>query len=283
MRSPDGSKIVFASNRKLYGSDAFNTRFARNIWLANSDGTGAIPLTKLTASGADSFDPVWSPDGTKIVFSSHRALDGSDASNVNFTSNIWVVNADGTAATPLTKITAVNADSFFPGWSPNGTKVTFESARKLDGSDAANVSFTYNIWVVNTDATGAIPLTKLTAFNAHSLNPVWSPDGSKIAFQSSRKSDGTDSFNTNFTKNIWVVNADGTGAIPLTKLTAGNADSVSPTWSSDGSRIFFHSARKIDGSDAANTNVPAINIWVINADGSAVRPLTIGSTLGGQQ
>jgi hypothetical protein len=106
--------------------------------------------------------------------------------------------------------------------------ITFRSGRALDGSDAANTNNTTNIWVMNPDGSSPTPLTKLTAAGAGSSGPVWSPDGSKISFPSDRALDGSDTANTNQTTNIWVINADGSSAAPLTKLTASGADSDSP-------------------------------------------------------
>jgi Tol biopolymer transport system component len=83
----------------------------------NADGTNLTPLTNLTANGAGSYGQQWSPDGTKVVFVSWRKLDGTDAPNANGTTNIWRVNADGTNLTPLTKATAVQADSDEPRFS----------------------------------------------------------------------------------------------------------------------------------------------------------------------
>ena len=115
-------RIVFASSRKLDGSDAPNANTTSNIWRMNADGTGLTPLTTATASGADSgsddYSPQWSPDGTKVVFASRRKLDRSDAANANFTWNIWRVNADGTGLTPLTTATARGAGSGSPSFSP---------------------------------------------------------------------------------------------------------------------------------------------------------------------
>lgn len=273
--SPDGSKIAFQSPRALDGSDAANTNNTFNVWVMKSDGTGATPLTRLTAVNAHSFSPVWSPDGSKIAFAALRALDGSDAVG---TENIWVVNADGTGAAPLTKLTSSFATSSGPAWSPDGSKIAFLSARALDGSNAPNTNNTSNIWVMKSDGTGALPLTKLTANGALSFFSVWSPDGGKIAFLSERALDGSDAENTNSTENIWVMKADGSGAAALTKLTAFKAQTGSPVWSPDGSKIAFDSQRALDGSDAANTNSTS-NIWVMSADGSAATPLTKLSVL----
>jgi Tol biopolymer transport system component len=276
--SPDGSKVVFASQRALDGSDNANTNGTQNIWVMNADGSAATALTKLTAANAVSSIPAWSPDGSKIAFDSERALDGSDAANTNFTHNIWVMNADGSGATPLTKLTAHPVFGGQPAWSPDGSKVAYSSSRALDGSDAANTNNTGNIWVVSADGSGA-PLTKLTAVSADSFDPAWSPDGSKVVCASRRALDGSDAANTNRTFNLWVVNADGTGATSLTKLTAANASSRGPTWSPDGSKIFFESQRALDGSDAANTN-STFNIWMVSADGTVATPLTKLTALG---
>src|SRR5260370_4414897 len=99
-----------------------------------------------------------------ITFGSGRALDGSDAINApNQTFNVWVVNADGSGTTPLTKLTANNADSFVPARSPDGTKIAFNSGRALDGSNAANSNDTSKSWVMKADDAAATPATNLRA------------------------------------------------------------------------------------------------------------------------
>jgi Tol biopolymer transport system component len=275
--SPDGAKIAFASTAALDGSDAVNTNDTQNIWVVNSDGTGATPLTRLIAPFAGCALPAWSPDGSKLAFQSIRALDGSDAAGANFTSNIWVMKANGSGPAPLTRLTDLNANNFVPVWSPDGTKIAFASRRALDGSDAANTNHTQNIWVTDADGTNAVPLTRLTVVGTDSSSPAWSPDSSRLAFSSQRALDGSDAANTLNSQNIWAVDADGTNAVPLTKLTAFGANSVLPVWSPDGGRITFTSGRALDGGDAANTNGTTIgiaNVWIVNADGSAATPLT---------
>jgi Tol biopolymer transport system component len=272
--SPDGSKILFQSARALDSSDARSTNKVKNIWVVNPDGSGAIPLTKTTVFGADNRYPVWSPDGSKIVFFSPRALDGSDAIGVNSTSNIWLMNADGSGAKALTKLTAAGAHSDFPTWTPDGSKIVFVSSRALDGSDAVTPNGTRNVWLMNADGSGAGAVTKLTGSSTESAEGATaSPDGSKIVFDSARALDGSDAVNLNGTTNIWVVNADGSGATPLTKITASGAFSLEPIWSPGGTQVFFSSQRALDGSDATNIHSTP-NIWVVNANGSGAIPLT---------
>src|SRR5262249_3310267 len=126
--SPDGSKLIFdaPANTAAQG-------FPQNIWIMNADGSNQTALTTLTNANARSFNPNWSPDASEIAFSSSRALDGSDAANANGTVNIWLMKADGTGVRPLTNLTAAGADCAVASWSPDGTRLVFESARALDG------------------------------------------------------------------------------------------------------------------------------------------------------
>ena len=80
--------------------------------------------------------------------------------------------------------------------------------------------------------------------------PAWSPDGSKIAFNSSSTGNN----------NIYVINADGTGKTQLTFYT-GDIGVSSPTWSPDGSKIAFQ-----NDSEGA--------IYVMNSNGTGITRLT---------
>jgi TolB protein len=271
--SPDSQRVAFSSTRALDGSDAVNTNSTMNVWIANTDGSGATPLTRLTANGALTFVTGWSRDGKKLTVVSARALDGSDALNTNDTFNIWLMNPDGTGAVPLTTLTANGASSFGPVYSPNGSKLAFASSRALDSSNAANTNAVQNIWIMNSDGSGATPLTRLTGAGIDLFTFAWSPDSSKIIFTSSRALDGSDANSTNAVHNLWVMNADGSGAAPLTRMTASKVDVFSASWSPDGSRIAFDSTRALNGSDATNLNGTG-NVWVMNADGSDLMPVT---------
>ena len=90
--------------------------------------------------------------------------------------------------------------------------------------------------------------------------PVYSPDGTKIAFRSNRTG----------TFQVWVMNADGSDQHALT--TDANPKDQLPEWSPDGSRIAY----------AANAPATGLDIWVMNADGSDQHPLLAdsGATFG---
>jgi Tol biopolymer transport system component len=275
--SPDGRKLAFASSAALDGSDALSTNGTINVWVMNADGTGTTPLTRLTVNPAGgawtSQEVTWSPDSTKIAFLSVGALDGTNALNTNGVFNLWIVKADGTSLSPLTRLTAIGVFQSYPAWSPDGAKIAFVAQRALDASDAASPTNAMNLWTINADGSGATPLSRFTS-NDFMFYPVWSPDGSKLAFGSSRALDGSDASNINSAANVWTINANGTGAFAVTRLTATGINFALPmTWSPGGKKIGFTSQRALDGTDAANPS-GATNVWLLNADGSSAIPVT---------
>jgi Tol biopolymer transport system component len=103
------------------------------ISVMNADGTG---VTTLTAGPGKNTRPAWSPDGTRIAFSSDRD------SPINST-DIYVMNADGTQPTRVT-VTASFHMYDFPAWSPDGTQLLFW----------ASVAPTRGLYLVNADGSG---------------------------------------------------------------------------------------------------------------------------------
>jgi Tol biopolymer transport system component len=97
--------------------------------------------------------------------------------------------------------------------------------------------------------------TKIPGTSGGDNHAVWSPDGSRIAFQSTSATN----------KEISVINTDGTGRRQITTTPVAEQE---PTWAPDGTRIAF--AAKASENDA-NT---ALEIWVMNADGSGLTRLT---------
>lgn len=130
--SPDGSKVVFMSNR---GS----TDNTNNIFIMNADGTNIKQLTKNQGQNGD---PVWSPDGRRISFGSNR--EGNDRVN------IFVMNPDGSGVTQLTHFPALE-EAGDTSWSPDGKKITFQWDKNGNGQSDPNAYA--EVWTMNADGT----------------------------------------------------------------------------------------------------------------------------------
>lgn len=101
----------------------------------------------------------WSPDGTKVLFTS--AQDGDE--------EIYSMNANGTG---LTKLTNNTFDDSSPKYSPDGNSILFVSNRS--GND--------DVFVMNSNGQSAVNISN-TASNTET-NPLWSPDGLRVLYQS---------------------------------------------------------------------------------------------------
>jgi Tol biopolymer transport system component len=123
----------------------------------------------------------WSPDGKKIAFTSSGALDGSSAVNTNSTDNVWLANADGSGARPLTRLNypanspTVHSGAVANGWSQDGAKLAFVSDRAFDASNVQDPHAISNAWVMKGDGANAMPLSNLPLSNAGSISPAWKP------------------------------------------------------------------------------------------------------------
>jgi Tol biopolymer transport system component len=264
------------------GAIAFETDRDGNseIYRMNPDGS---TQTNISNNPANDGFASWSADGLKIAFYSGR--DGNP--------EIYAMNGDGTSQT---RITNNAGDDFHPSWSPDRTKLVF--GRFLnDGS-------TGDIFSINADGSGETNLSQ-NGFFVNS-NPAWSPDGSRILFNTSRdshqevyvmKNDGSlqtrltdtasgfsalgawspDASRITFMSSrdgnaeIYVMNSDGSNPLRLTNNAAADVD---PTWSPDGSKIVFSSDRDTGGSFRRQ-------IYLMNADGSGVMRLTNNSASDG--
>lgn len=240
-----------------------------NFWVINPDGSGLKKITNAAASGDPRFSATWSPDGNKLAFVTYRLF---DSSNGQFKSlNVWLMNADGSGLRPITS--DPNRTFYDVTWSPDGRKLAATCAL-VEISKKGEVSYSSpNVCIVSADGSGAVPVTRFMNNQTVIENIVWSPDGRKIAFLSNRLPDGNEDKKPLelLTRNIWIMDPDGSHALPLTQFTEGHLRITSLAWSPDSRKLAYISNRALDGS---LKGARGENLWLIHADGSGSSPLT---------
>lgn len=226
---PSPGDVVFS---RVLGSNAECSATCSSIFVINADGSG---LKRLTTEQATESAPTWSPDKSKIAFDSNR-LPGDRHIQ------IYVMNSDGSNQHRVSPVEYRQAMS--PAWSPDGTKIAFIGWLASSGD--------IGVAVMNTNGSGAVQLTRQPCVGACTIpgHPRFSPDGSKIVFESSDAE-------------IVVINTDGSNQ---QNLTQNQASDINPSWSPDGSRIAF-------ASDRARVNF-SFAIYTMRADGTDLFQVT---------
>lgn len=237
-----GDKIVFVRRANDLSQDA-------DLFIVDRDASNQQPLT----SGPEQDDkPAWAPDGRRIAFERYSEVEDEDGF-LEGESDILVMNADGTNPRNLTG--ADGADEYAPVWSPDGRKIAFWRVGRPPGE----LSEVDGIYVMNADGTDQRNLTPRTPGDglapdfAADSNPAWSPDGTQIAFER-----GTED-----QLDLFIMNSDGTNQRRLTQNLGTPYAEMRPVWSPDGSMIAFDAAPRSGIS----------SVWVMNADGTAQRPI----------
>ena len=247
------------------GAEAIPGGPGRIAYLKQNLQTGSFHLHIVDPDGKNPFNlnPIddlaeysgqsWSSDGTQLAFASNRS------GNANF--NIFLMNADGSN---IRSVVEDSGGDFASSWSPDGQKILFQAWRKDETA--------WDIYVVNIDGSGEKMLIntdmeeQLPVWSPLHTAPVWSPDGTQIAFASNRHQ--PPSADTPLAQyEIYVINRDGANMRRLTSSQPLEA-LRHPTWSPDGKQIAFefytYATNLISGFSTLKVmNVDGSNLYTI--------------------
>jgi Tol biopolymer transport system component len=214
-----------------------------DIWMANPDGTAQRRV--LSVARNVEAEPAWSPVApTSLAFIRETPSQRQE---------VWVGDVGSGA---IRRVTRHRTFTFAPSWSPDGRRIAYDTDRDFPPPESEDEPPPpTEIYVVNADGTGA---RRLTRDRLISIDPEFSPDGTKIVFGEARSLNG----GRTFQNRIAVMNADGTGRRALTPF--GGPNEINPEWMPDGQRIVFEFLR---------TTGPKSDLAIMNADGGGVRTL----------
>jgi Tol biopolymer transport system component len=236
--SPDGRTLAFnrgsggfqsiytvpvsgGQEQRLASGAAYNwglawTADGRDIVFANT-GLNSGWLWKMRFGGGEPEPLPYGQEGSEPSIRGNKLVYLRQTANFN----IWSRKLGSllSSSTPDKFISSTRMESG-PQFSPDGSKIAFESTR----------SGFFEVWMCRSDGSG---LVQLTHFNSHTGTPRWSPDGQQIAFDSG----------VGGNLDIYVI--DSRGGQPR-RLTNEPSHEVVPSWSRDGRWLYFASDRTGD-------------------------------------
>jgi len=190
--SPDRKALLFVQETDL----------GRAAAVVESDGlTNEEVFQPFGITIARGLDAAWAPSGQRVAagFINRRGESGLLVADLEAVQarNLFIHKGDGKGAAK-------------PTWSPDGKRIAFEMWTIKDGVQDRRLG----IYVISASGGKAAPV-----ISGNAREPSWSPDGKRLVCAVVREDGGRD---------IWRVNADGSGAVNLTK---GRGDNYNPVWS----------------------------------------------------
>jgi len=271
--SPDGEHIVYERGQM----DKMKDQRTARLWIMDADGSNH---RKLTPRDVSEGNPKWSPDGSRIAFSSSTEDDGSE---------IYIYWVESGA---LARVTQLEKSPSGITWSPDGSRLAFnmkvpESNPKLadakqppegaewaenprvttrlnyqsDGSGYIDPSFTH---IFTVPAEGGAPRQITSGDYHHSGDPVWSADGEQLIFSANRYDDWQYNFRESELHAVDVESGD------VEQLTEREGPDYDAKVSPDGETIAYL------GYDDEVQTYQLTELYTMDIDGSNKRKITLG-------
>ena len=179
------------------------------LWVMDGDSANARPLTTnystvLTRNNW-AFRPAWWPDGSRLLYLSEETTNDL---------MIWQVGLDGKNRKPFLTVNDFEGGFDAPAISPDGKRLL---AVRYHTEGARSQLFSYQL--------PSGPWRQLTEHPEGAYDPAWSADSTRVAYTARAKGK----------HDVWMMNADGSGAVPATDGGACRA----PCWSPDGQQIAY--------------------------------------------
>jgi Tol biopolymer transport system component/DNA-binding winged helix-turn-helix (wHTH) protein len=257
--SPDSRRIAFQSDEHAdVAPTGFGAQTGSTLWSVNLDGADVRALTEAGRPLGGHAAPSWSPDGRRVAFT---VFDGGRQDG------LWILDLQTRQSTLVEQGNRLYESVFAPDSSaiyiaggeplivripldpstaaPRGPREVIPIAgvpgvRGLTiSSDGKRIAFAglasnSHIWaqpIAQDGSPAGAPVQLTSDTSRRNTVPVVSPDGSRVAYMSSRRGG---------LPNVWVIGID--GSLP-TQLTSEETAEYQPTWSPDGRRVAYLSNR----------------------------------------
>jgi TolB protein len=215
--TPDGRIVYFTTKDFPPPSSPDDPPPPSELYAMAADGGDQ---RRLTTDQVIQVDPAVSPADGTVAYVAFQPVPGEPGV---FDLGLFSIAADGSGWRPLAPFSP-KRDVLNASWSPDGTRILFEIASASPPGNTGDSRRQSDLAVMNADGTGVRRLTRTRALET---NPVWSPDGRRIAFTSDRhiRRGERERWSPDF--ELYVMRANGGG---IRRLTRNTVPDLVPDW-----------------------------------------------------
>lgn len=233
-------EIIFAASAVPLSADSVTV----DLYAVREDGSGRRRLTH--GRGTVSNFPTWSPDGRHVAY---VAPSGPGSA-------LRIMERDGANDRQVARFDSARAA--FPDWSPDGRRILFIAGR------AGPPSSPTAVYMVDRDGSN---LRVVLSDSSHYDGPSWLPEGDEFVVSS--LASGTSR----------ILRVRLSAAEPETLITTDRLWLACPAPSPDGSLVLMNGGPAPSTTPSPETGTFQVNVYVMQSDGSGLRPLTTGPVI----